>query len=180
MPRGKNKRTIITETQHQAIHLLILGRFDPNRSLAEVADRVGVARATIHNWKKEEHFQAEYARQLALYKNNFDDIKLADRRERVKCMAQLYELAGQRIDLKLRILKEIRAEVGDEHPLQIEQKGTVAHLHAHQQVGEQPIGPNLPPRNASYKEWVETNRQMEATNGQVEAVEVEVVDVEST
>ena len=50
--------------------------------------------------------------------------------------------------LKLRVVKAIREEVGDDRPIQVE--------HHHQGV----IGLNLPPRASTYEEWVEQNRQM--------------------
>ena len=64
-------------------------------------------------------------------------------------MAGLYEkIPNPRVALKLKVLKAIREEVGDDRPIQVE--------HHHQGV----IGLNLPPRASTYEEWVEQNRQM--------------------
>ena len=64
-------------------------------------------------------------------------------------MAGLYEkVPNARVALKLKVLKAIREEVGDDRPIQVE--------HHHQGV----IGLNLPPRASTYEEWVEQNRQM--------------------
>lgn len=152
---------VVTERQLQAIQLMILWRFDTVRGLAQIADIVGVSRQTIHKWRKQEAFLAEYQRQLDLYKNDFADIKLSDRKERVKAMSVLYEnLPHTRTELKLKILKEIRAEVGDNHPVVLDVRGGVQHDHSGRVIHSAEQGPNLPPRAETYDEWVAQNNSM--------------------
>ena len=149
--RGTKPVERCTEKQLQCITLMILWRYDPHKGMSELADTLGVARQTLYKWKAREYFKDEYEKQLRMYKENFEEIQLADRKERVKALSLLFEqVPVHRTELKLKILKEIRTEVGDDHPLT-------------------PLGPNLPPRAASYDEWLSQNKQM------VEAEAVEVI-----
>ena len=50
---------------------------------------------------------------------SFDEIQLADRKERVKAMQDSYDkIPDIRVALKLKILAQIRAEVGQDQPIQ--------------------------------------------------------------
>lgn len=169
----KNRQ--LTAAQHEGIQLMILWRFDATKTLKLIAQTIGVSTQAMDNWRKNERFQKEYERQLAVYKNNFEDLQLADRRERVVALSSLYNaLDLSKIETKLKILKMIREEVGDDHPLQLNVKhtGAVAHGHVHDTNRlEEKTGPNLPPRSESYEEWQKQNR---AAGGK-EAVEAVVV-----
>ena len=56
------------------------------------------------------------SKQLAICQRSFDEIQLADRKERVMAMQELFEkIPDIRVDLKLKILAQIRAEVGQDH-----------------------------------------------------------------
>lgn len=164
--RGKGRENReLTPAQLEGIQLMILWRFDASRTIKQIAETIGVSSNSVHNWKNNERFQKEYARQLHIYKSNFEDLQLADRRERVVALSSLYNaLDISKIETKLKILKMIREEVGDDHPvqLQVNHTGAVAHGHAHvhdtNRIGEK-TGPNLPPRSESYEEWQAQNRQ---------------------
>ena len=168
--RGTKPAERCTDKQLQCITLMILWRYDPHKGMAELADTVGVARQTLYKWKARDYFKDEYEKQLRMYKENFEEIQLADRKERVKALSLLFEqVPVHRTELKLKILKEIRTEVGDDHPLTLQVQGAVAHS-VKGEIAHTATGPNLPPRAASYDEWVSQNKQM------VEAEAVEVSD----
>ena len=117
----------------------------------------------VNAWKRDPDFQAEYQKQLELYKNNFDDIQLADRKERVKVLSDMFaHIPEPRVSLRLKVLEQIRIEVGDDR---IE----VAHTHELK-------GPNTPPRAQTY-EWLEQNQQMEALNEALETTAVVVPEL---
>ena len=164
--RGQGqKNRQLTPAQLEGIQLMILWRFDATKTLKMIAETIGVSTTSIDNWRKNDRFRAEYERQLQIYKSNFEDLQLADRRERVVALQALYNaLDIAKIETKLKILKMIREEVGDDHPVQLQVKhtGAVAHGHAHvhdtNRLGEQQ-GPNLPPRSQTYEEWQEQNRK---------------------
>lgn len=160
---------VLTERHKRCIQLMILMRFDKRGQLKAVAERVGVTAASIQDWRKDPAFRAEYKRQLEIYKNNFNDIKLADRKERVKALSELYEeideaaktwhgdgggmdVRSRTAEARLRILvlDQIRGEILDTQPDQME----FHHLH-------QLVGVNAPPRATSYEEWVTQNKAME-------------------
>ncbi len=168
--RGSKPSEHCTEKQLQCITLMILWRYDTHRGMSELADTLGVARQTLYKWKGRDYFKEEYERQLRLYKENFEDIQLADRKERVKALSLLFEqVPSHRTELKLKILKEIRTEVGDDHPMTLQVQGGVTHS-VQGEIAHKATGPNLPPRAANYDEWLSQNKQM------IEAEAVEVTD----
>ena len=82
---------------------------------------------------------------MAIYQSSFEEIQLADRKERVLAMQELYEkIPDIRVALKLKILAQIRAEVGQDQPIQ--------HVHAVH------VGVNIPPRAETYEEWLDQNQ----------------------
>ena len=82
-------------------------------------------------------------------KDSFDDVQLADRKERVKALDGLYQRIPEvRVVLKIKVLQAIREEVGDDRPV------LEVHHSGH-------IGVNAPPRAASYEEWVQQNELVE-------------------
>lgn len=175
--RGTKPSERCNEVQLQCITLMILWRYDPHKGMSELADTLGVARQTLYKWKAKEYFKDEYERQLRMYKENFEDIQLADRKERVKALSLLFDqVPSHRTELKLKILKEIRTEVGDDHPMTLQVQGGVTHS-VSGEIAHAAAGPNLPPRANSYDEWVSQNKQMveaesvEVTNSLAESVE---------
>jgi hypothetical protein len=142
----------LTEKHLKCIHLMILDRFDRSNQTEWVSGQVGVRPRTISDWKEDPDFQAEYQRQLEMYRNNFDDIKLADRKERVRVLSDLFEVVedvGPRgTKLKMALIEQIRMEMGIGEP------ENVRHLHAF-------VGVNTPPRAENYDEWVKQNTKME-------------------
>ena len=185
MPRGRPIREELTDKQFEAIQFLILNRFNPTSTYAQCADTIGVKRKTLLQWRKRQHFTEEYQRQLALYRTSFDDIQLADRREGVQALQSLFhkldkiDTTKTEVDMKLKVLREIRVEVGDEHPLRVDHLhgGNVDHAHAlaeSQEVRQQ--GPNIPPRATTLDQWLEENeKQLPANGSPVEALTVEAI-----
>lgn len=159
----------LTEKHQQAIQLMILDRFQRQDQSSWIAEKLGVKPAVITAWKNDQEFRDEYHRQLDIYKSNFDDIRLADRKERVRVLSDLFDVvqdSGPReARLKMAILEQIRMEMG------IGEASEVHHLHAM-------VGVNLPPRADSYEEWVAQNKKMDrmAVEASVEVLDDEVDD----
>jgi hypothetical protein len=154
------KQTVLSENQLLVIEYLILNRFKkPSNKF--IADTLGLQGATVSRWRGLELFQEELDRRTSLYKANFDDVQLADRKERVVTLQKLFDLLGDEgsTQLKLKILQEIRQETGGNSPIQVEMHHSLGH------------GPQLPPRADSYEEWCDQNRQMMA-------VEADYVEME--
>ena len=115
----------------------------------KIANHFGLSVNQVRHIRRKPHFQAEYIKQLAIYKDSFDDVQLADRKERIKALDGLYQrIPEARVALKIKVLQAIREEVGDDRPV------LEVHHSGH-------IGVNAPPRAASYEEWVQQNETME-------------------
>ena len=134
--------------KHQeAIQMMILDRFSRNSLTSQIAKQLGVTVSAVNYWRADEDFQAEYQKQLRIYQKDFSDIKLADRKERVKVLSEMFEhIPEPRVALRLKVLEQIRQEVGDDR-IQIEHTVEMK-------------GPNVPPRAESYEEWIKQNEQM--------------------
>ena len=154
-------------TNHkQAIQLMILDRWVPSQTTNNVANHLGVAPQTVALWRTDKDFCAEFKRQLDIYRKNFDDVQLADRKERVKELQRLYvKIPDKRIALKIKVLDTIAREMGDVQ--------THVHKHMLERVDNQD-GVNAPPQANTYEEWVEQNRQMEEMMKLQEAKPVEI------
>jgi len=161
---------MILNTNHkQAIQLMILDRWNPREQSRKVANHLGVKRETVKGWRVDSDFIAEYKRQLDIYQKNFDDVQLADRKERVKELDKLYKrIPEARVQLKVKVLDAIAREVGD-----------VRDTHIHKHMVEQ-FGVNAPPAADSYEEWVKQNQQMEEMLQLQEAVPAEAEVIEET
>ena len=161
------ERNNLTDLQKQAIHYLIMDRWSKNNINAAVAKNVGVTTHTVIRWRKEQIFQDEYNRQIKLYRANFDDVQLADRKERVKKLEEIYEhLTASQTSMKIKILAAIRAEVGDDK-IEVE----VTH--------QGHVGVNLPPRADSYEEWSAQNEIMDKNRVVEEAEIIEEAPMEA-
>ena len=159
---------MILNTNHkQAIQLMILDRWNPREQSRKVANHLGVKRDTVKGWRVDPDFIAEYKRQLDIYQKNFDDVQLADRKERVKELDKLYRrIPEARVQLKVKVLDAIAREVGD-----------VRDTHIHKHMVEQ-FGVNAPPAADNYEEWVKQNTQMEEMLQLQEAVPTEAKVIE--
>mgnify|MGYP003135547271 FL=1 len=154
-------------TNHkQAIQLMILDRWVPSKTTNNVANHLGVAPQTVALWRTDKDFCAEFKRQLDIYRKNFDDVQLADRKERVKELQRLYvKIPDKRIALKIKVLDTIAREMGD----------VQTHVHKHMlERADNQDGVNAPPQANTYEEWVEQNRQMEEMMKLQEAKPVEI------
>ena len=81
----------LTDREHQIIQQLILDRWNPHRINKKKANHHGLTINQVKYMRSKPAFKAEHDKQLAIYLDSFDDIQLADRKERVKAMAGLYE-----------------------------------------------------------------------------------------
>ena len=139
----------LTSQEHEIIQQLILDRWNPHRINMKIANHFGLSVNQVRHIRRKPHFQAEYTKQLAIYKGEFDDICLADRKERVKALDGMFQrIPEARVALKVKVLQAIQEEVGDDRPV------LEVHHSGH-------IGVNVPPRAASYEEWVQQNELME-------------------
>ena len=159
---GLGLRSGVTDVQikdkhREAIQMMILDRYSRRRQTGQIAQQVGVTRSAVVQWKNDEDFKAEYQKQLRIYQQDFSDIRLADRRERVQVLSDMFEhIPSQRVSLRMKVLEQIRVEVGDD-------RITVEHT-------VEMKGPNMPPRAETYEEWIAQNQQMlEAAPESVEA-----------
>ena len=135
----------LTDQERAIIQQAILDRWNPHRLTWKIANHFDLSVNQIRHIKSKATFKAEYAKQLAIYQGSFGDIRLADRKERVQAMQDLYDKVPDiRVALKLKILAQIREEVGQDQPIQ--------HVH------EVNVGVNIPPRPESYEEWIKQNR----------------------
>jgi hypothetical protein len=152
----------LNDKHRQMIHLLILDRGIRKDSTSLIAKRMGVSLVTVRNWRGQSEFKEEFQKQLKLYRKNFDDVPLADRKERVKALDQIFlSLNDKQTALKVKVLQAIRQEVGDDKQiLEVQHTGS--------------IGIEAPPRAVSYEEWVQQNEVMESQKNEVmERVPVE-------
>lgn len=142
------KQTEITEVQKKAADLYVLDVFARNQKTHKsyIAEKVGVKPDTVQKWfMRSEPFKEYLSQELARVKDNFNDLPLALRRTRIQRLSELYDtIEDQRVDLKLKVLREIREEVGD-HKVQVEVQHTGA------------VSVNIPPRPDSYEEWLQQN-----------------------
>ena len=153
----------IKDRHKEAIHMMILDRYSRQRQTAQIAEQVGVSRTAIQQWKRDEDFQREYQKQLRIYQQDFSEIRLADRKERVRVLSEMFEhIPVPRVSLRLKVLEQIRQEVGDDK-IQVEHTVEVK-------------GPNVPPRADSYEEWLKQNQQMQAVVEQLPEADYDVSD----
>jgi len=137
----------IKDKHREAIQMMILDRYSRRRQTGQIAQQVGVTRSAVVQWKNDEDFKAEYQKQLRIYQQDFSDIRLADRRERVQVLSDMFDhIPSQRVSLRMKVLEQIRVEVGDDR-IQVEHTVEVK-------------GPNMPPRAETYEEWIKQNQQM--------------------
>ena len=103
----------LTDIEHQIIHQLILDRWNPHRISKKIADHFSLSINQVRHIRRKTAFQAEYAKQLEIYRGSFEDIRFADRKERVKALSSLFEkIPDCRVALKVKVLQQIREEVG--------------------------------------------------------------------
>ena len=102
----------IKDRHKEAIHMMILDRYSRQRQTAQIAEQVGVSRTAIQQWKNDEDFQREYQKQLRIYQQDFSEIRLADRKERVKVLSEMFEhIPVPRVSLRLKVLEQLRQEL---------------------------------------------------------------------
>ena len=98
----------LTSQEHEIIQQLILDRWNPHRINMKIANHFGLSVNQVRHIRRKPHFQAEYIKQLAIYKDSFDDVQLADRKERVKALDGLYQrIPEARVALKIKVLQAI-------------------------------------------------------------------------
>ena len=141
----------LSELQEQAVQLVVLDRWNPKMANDKIAKTLGVDRSTVFRWRKDPEFDKALQTELERDRADFDEVPLAWRKNRVLALEELYDkIDDARVSLKLKVLKEIREEVGD-HRIQVDHTVEIK-------------GVNLPPRAESYEEWLQQNSQMVEAN----------------
>tara|TARA_R100001591_G_scaffold64441_1_gene74186 strand:+ start:495 stop:950 length:456 start_codon:yes stop_codon:yes gene_type:complete len=141
----------LSELQKQAVQLVVLDRWNPKMANDKIAKTLGVDKSTVFRWRKDPEFDKALQAELERDRADFDEVPLAWRKNRVLALEELYQkIDDARVSLKLKVLKEIREEVGD-HRIQIDHTVEIK-------------GANLPPRAESYEEWLQQNSQMVEAN----------------
>ena len=141
----------LSELQEQAVQLVVLDRWNPKMANDKIAKTLGVDKSTVFRWRKDPEFDKALQTELERDRADFDEVPLAWRKNRVLALEELYDkIDDARVSLKLKVLKEIREEVGD-HRIQVDHTVEIK-------------GVNLPPRAESYEEWLQQNDQMVEAN----------------
>ena len=141
----------LSELQEQAVQLVVLDRWNPKMANDKIAKTLGVDKSTVFRWRKDPEFDKALQTELERDRADFDEVPLAWRKNRVLALEDLYDkIDDARVALKLKVLKEIREEVGD-HRIQVDHTVEIK-------------GVNLPPRAESYEEWLQQNDQMVEAN----------------
>ena len=141
----------LSKLQEQAVQLVVLDRWNPKMANDKIAKTLGVDKSTVFRWRKDPEFDKALQTELERDRADFDEVPLAWRKNRVLALEELYQkIDDARVALKLKVLKEIREEVGD-HRIQIDHTVEIK-------------GANLPPRAESYEEWLQQNDQMVEAN----------------
>ena len=141
----------LSELQEQAVQLVVLDRWNPKMANDKIAKTLGVDKSTVFRWRKDPDFDKALQTELERDRADFDEVPLAWRKNRVLALEDLYQkIDDARVSLKLKVLKEIREEVGD-HRIQVDHTVEIK-------------GVNLPPRAESYEEWLQQNDQMVEAN----------------
>ena len=141
----------LSELQEQAVQLVVLDRWNPKMANDKIAKTLGVDKSTVFRWRKDPDFDKALQTELERDRADFDEVPLAWRKNRVLALEELYDkIDDARVSLKLKVLKEIREEVGD-HRIQVDHTVEIK-------------GANLPPRAESYEEWLQQNSQMVEAN----------------
>ena len=141
----------LSKLQEQAVQLVVLDRWNPKMANDKIAKTLGVDKSTVFRWRKDPEFDKALQTELERDRADFDEVPLAWRKNRVLALEELYQkIDDARVSLKLKVLKEIREEVGD-HRIQVDHTVEIK-------------GVNLPPRAESYEEWLQQNDQMVEAN----------------
>ena len=82
--------TKLTDLDRQIIQQCILDRWNPHRLNRKIAHHFGLTLNQVRLSRRKPAFKQEYARQMAIYQGAFDEVQMADRKERVKAMDALF------------------------------------------------------------------------------------------
>ena len=138
------------DVQQPMIHQIILDRWaTPKKLNQDLARSFSLTVEEVEDIRNSPAFQGEYEKQLGIYKGDFDDVQLADLKERLRALDNLYRtIPDNRVALKVKVLEQLRKETGPDL--------TVAHAHLHQHRGHT----STPPQAGDYEEWLGQNRVM--------------------
>jgi hypothetical protein len=136
----------LTDLERAIVMQVVLDRWNPDRLTLKISNHFDLTTNQVRNLRRKPAFQAEVSKQMAIYKGEFCGVQLADRKERLIALDQLYrKIPDVRVSLRLKVLTAIRHEVGDDE-LNVPS------------IEPQPAHLNIPPRAESYEEWIKQNR----------------------
>ena len=93
---------------------IALDRWNPSRRTWKLADHHGLGIAAVERIISKESFQAEVTKQEAISLGRCGEVSIEDRRTRVADLQALFsKVPNRRVALKLKILSQVREEVGD-------------------------------------------------------------------
>ena len=88
--------TKLTDLDRQIIQQCILDRWNPHRLNRKIAHHFGLTLNQVRHIRRKPDFKEEYARQMAIYQGAFDEVQMAERKERVKAMDALFHKIPER------------------------------------------------------------------------------------
>ena len=101
----------LTDLDRAIVMQVVLDRWNPHRLTSKIANHFGLSTNQVRNLRRKPAFQAELAKQTAIYKGEFSGVQLADRKERLIALDQLYrKIPDARVSLRLKVLAAIRHE----------------------------------------------------------------------
>ena len=106
--------TALSPTERQIAHQVILDRWNPHRLAWKLANHHRLKPSAVEQLLNREDFQEEVARHEASSEGRYTDLTVDDRRTRVADLQALYsKVPDRRVALKMKILNQIREDVGD-------------------------------------------------------------------
>ena len=145
--------SLLSDTEKQIVQMLVLDRWNPGRINKKIASHFGLSPNQVRHIRRKPEFQAEYAKQLAIYQHEFEDVELADRKERVRALNDLFfKIPDIRMKLKLKVLEQISREVG--------------HLRYDYVHGYPVESHSVPqqPKEQTYEEWLHETYEIEKSS----------------
>ena len=86
----------LSEKQLEAVQLVVLDRWNPKLVNDKIAKSVGVEKSTVFRLRNDPEFDAELQKQLERDRQDFDEVPLAWRKNRVLALERLYLSSGQK------------------------------------------------------------------------------------
>ena len=104
----------LSATEREIALMVVTDLWNPSRRVAKIASHFNLKPIAVECLLNRPDFKEEVARQEAISEGRSADLTVDDRRTRVADLQGLYsKVPGRRVALKMKILNQIRVEVGD-------------------------------------------------------------------